>query len=50
MSRCLALAATQFDVFLTADQNLEYQQNLATLPMAVVVLVITPYQRPLSER
>ena len=37
--RLLSLAATQFDVFLTADRNLEFQQNLATLPMAVVVLV-----------
>jgi len=35
----LRLAAGQFDVFLTADQNLEHQQNLATLPIAVVVLV-----------
>jgi hypothetical protein len=26
-------------VFLTADRNLEFQQNLATLPVAVVVLV-----------
>ena len=32
-------AAGQFDVFLTADQNLEYQQNLRMLPLAVVVLV-----------
>ncbi|MGH8707994.1 MAG: hypothetical protein ACREVD_08050 [Burkholderiales bacterium] len=29
----------QFDAFLTADQNLQYQQNLKTLPIAVVVLV-----------
>ena len=32
-----ALAATRFDVFLKADRNLEYQQNLATLPIAVIV-------------
>lgn len=32
-------AATRFDVMLTADQNLEFQQNLATLPVAVVILV-----------
>ena len=37
--RLLALAATRFDVFVTADQNLQYQQNLAALPLAVVVLV-----------
>ena len=32
-------AATEFDVLLTADQNIEFQQNLKTLPIAVVVLV-----------
>jgi predicted nuclease of predicted toxin-antitoxin system len=36
--KLLALAAGQFDVFLTMDQNLEYQQNLATLPIAVLVV------------
>ena len=35
----LGRAAALFDAVLTADQNLEYQQNLATLPVAVVVLV-----------
>lgn len=35
----LALAATKFDAFITADRNLEFQQNLAKLPLAVVVLV-----------
>lgn len=37
--KLLALACQQFDAFLTADKNLEYQQNLAKLPIAVVVLV-----------
>jgi predicted nuclease of predicted toxin-antitoxin system len=37
--RLLALAAAQFDVFVTADRNLQYQQNIAALPLAVVVLV-----------
>jgi hypothetical protein len=32
-------AALKYDVLLTADQNIEFQQNLATLPMAVIVLV-----------
>ena len=32
-------AATAFDVVLTADQNIEFQQNLKQLPIAVVVLV-----------
>jgi len=38
--KLLALAATRFDVFLTADQNIEHQQNLRTLPVAVLVLVV----------
>ena len=36
--KLLALAATKFDVFLTMDGNLEFQQNLATLPIAVLVV------------
>lgn len=36
--KLLALAATKFDVFLTMDQNLEFQQNLASLPVAVLVI------------
>jgi|SRR6266498_725051 len=35
----LARAAQSFDALVTADRNLEYQQNLKTLPVAVVVLV-----------
>ncbi len=35
----LRIAATRFDALLTADQNIEFQQNLASLPMSVVVLV-----------
>ncbi len=35
----LKQAATAFDVLLTADQNIEFQQNLTTLPIAIVVLV-----------
>ncbi len=31
-------AATEFEAVLTADQNIEFQQNLKTLPVAVVVL------------
>lgn len=37
--KLLALASAAFDVFLTADQNIEFQQNLAKLPLAIVVLV-----------
>ena len=35
----LQQAAHGFDVLITADQNLEFQQNVKALPMAVVVLV-----------
>jgi hypothetical protein len=35
----LRLAETAFDVFLTRDRNLEYQQNLAAFDLAVIVLV-----------
>ena len=35
----LRKAAASFDVLLTADQNIEFQQNLAKLPLAIVVLV-----------
>ena len=34
----LALASVDFDVFITVDKNLPYQQNEVTLPIAVVVL------------
>jgi predicted nuclease of predicted toxin-antitoxin system len=36
--KLLALAATQFDAFITVDKNLPYQQNSANLPVAVLVL------------
>jgi uncharacterized protein DUF5615 len=35
----LRRASGHFDVFVTADQSLEHQQNIAALPLAVVVLV-----------
>jgi predicted nuclease of predicted toxin-antitoxin system len=35
----LQLAAADFDALLTADQNLEHQQDLRILPVAVIVLV-----------
>ncbi len=34
----IALARGEFDVFITVDQNLEYQQNLSQAEIAVVVL------------
>jgi hypothetical protein len=36
--RLLGLAAADFDAFITVDKNLPFQQNLATLPIALVVL------------
>lgn len=35
----LKLAATQFDVLLTVDRNLEYQKKFSDLSIAVVVIV-----------
>ena len=35
----LRLAEQEFDVFLTNDQNLEYQQNLKEFHLAVIVLI-----------
>jgi hypothetical protein len=35
----LQLAAADFDALLTADQNLEHEQNLGALPVAVIILV-----------
>ena len=36
--RLLTLAASEFDAFITVDKNLPFQQNLATLPIALIVL------------
>jgi hypothetical protein len=36
--KLLALAAERFDVFLTVDRNLSFQQNLTAFSIAVVVL------------
>jgi hypothetical protein len=34
------MAADGFEVLLTVDQNIRYQQNLATLGVGVIVLVV----------
>jgi hypothetical protein len=34
----LALASKSFDVFVTVDRNLSFQQNVGRLPISVVVL------------
>jgi hypothetical protein len=36
--KLLALAASDFDAFITVDKNLPYQQNISALPVALVVL------------
>lgn len=50
----LRLAETAFEVFITADQNVEYQQNLRSGVLAVVVLVASSNRletlRPLMPR
>ena len=37
--KLLSTGAGQFDVMLTVDKNLRYQQNLSKLPLAVVVML-----------
>jgi predicted nuclease of predicted toxin-antitoxin system len=34
----LALAAGKFEVFVTVDRNLSFQQNLISYPIAIIVL------------
>lgn len=34
----LIRVSEQFDVFVTVDRNLSFQQNLAALPVAVIIL------------
>jgi hypothetical protein len=36
--KLLALAATEFDAFITVDKNLPFQQNMAKLPIALIVI------------
>jgi hypothetical protein len=47
-------AAPEFDVFLTVDQGVEYQQNLVGLDLAIIVMVATSNDiddlRPLMPR
>ena len=35
--KLLAMAAIEFDAVVTVDKNMPYQQNLTTLPIAVVI-------------
>jgi hypothetical protein len=36
--KLLNLAAKQFDVFITSDKNIEYQQHNESLPIPVIVI------------
>jgi len=38
-AKLLALAKDQFDVLLTADKGMEYQQNQDMLPVAILVVI-----------
>jgi hypothetical protein len=40
----LRLAETQFDVFITVDRNIQYQQNLQLLKLAIILLVASNTQ------
>ena len=52
--KLLALAEANFDVFLTGDRNLSFQQNIPSLCLAVIVLSAGSTQLkdtlPLMER
>jgi len=41
----LALAENQYDLFLTADQNIKYQQNLGGFTIAVMELSTNDFNR-----
>lgn len=41
----LALAEGQFDIFLTVDRNLSFQQNITTSTIAIVVMVAKSNKR-----
>ena len=37
----LRLAEKEFDIFLTVDRNLEFQQNVTMLDLSIIVLLAT---------
>ena len=43
--KLLTLAQTQFDIFLTADQNIRYQQNLSGFDIAILELSTNDFRR-----
>lgn len=46
----LRLAESRFDVLLTADRRMQYQQTLTSYTIGVVVIVTPRLQLPLLER
>ncbi len=42
----LALAEAEFDAFVTADRNLQYQQNIAGFDLRIVVLAASSNRLP----
>ena len=52
--KLLAAASVHFDVLVTVDQNLQFQQNIKNFDIAIVVLkarrVTLPFLRPLVPR
>ena len=50
----LALAEAEFDVFITVDRNLSFQQNLPQFDIAVIVLQAPSYRladlKPLASK
>jgi len=48
--KLLVLAATEFDAFITVDKNLQFQQNLEKLPIAVVVIDAVSNELPVLLR
>jgi hypothetical protein len=43
--RLLELAEAEFDLFVTSDQNIRYQQNLAGRQIAILELSTNDYRR-----
>jgi hypothetical protein len=54
MASCSLWADAEFDVFLTVDRNLSYQQDVSAFDIAIVVLVARSNSiedlRPLTPR
>ena len=44
--KLLALAQAEFDVFITVDRNLTFQQNLVSTGLALIVLIARPCRYP----